>query len=93
MGRQINTVSKQSYIQIRHIGKVKDNLTLEAKKLAVYAFVMTKVNYDNALLFRVPRIFIRKLQYLPNAAAHIVSGVWKYDHISYVLRHLHWLHL
>ena len=39
----------------------------------------------------LPNTLLRKLQSVLNAAARLVSGRRKYDHISPVLKDLHWL--
>ena len=91
MERQINTLVKQCYYHIRRIGKIKGSLTPEAKMIVVNAFIMTKLDYGNALLVGLPKHLIRKLQCIQNAAAWIVSGARKYDHITPVLKQLHWL--
>ena len=55
------------------------------------AFVITKLDYSNALLVGLPKKLIRKLQCVQNAAARIISGTRKYEHITPVLKKLHWL--
>ena len=45
----------------------------------------------NALYFNLPSYLIAKLQKVQNAAARLVTGTSKYDHISPVLYDLHWL--
>ena len=47
MEKQINTMVKQCYFHIRSIGKIKESLTLEARKIVVHDFIMTKLDYDN----------------------------------------------
>ena len=45
----------------------------------------------NALLIGLPNYLIDKLQRVQNCAARIVTGVRKSDHITPILKHLHWL--
>ena len=43
------------------------------------------------LLYGLPDSKLQRLQKMPNLAASIVSRTPKYDHISPVLKALHWL--
>jgi len=61
----------------------RDSLTEEAAETLVSAFISSRLDYCNSLLDRVQR--------LQNAAARLVTGTSKYDHITPVLSALHWL--
>ena len=63
-----------------------------AKTLA-QAFVGGRLDYCNSLLYGVSKDLLRRLQSVQNAAARFITGARKYDHISPVLRDLHWLPL
>jgi len=56
----------------------------------VHAFI-TMVDYCNGLLTGPPKKTIRQLQLIQNAAARILSRTRKYEHITPVLKSLHWL--
>ena len=57
----------------------------------VHAFISSKLDYCNALLYGLPDSDINRLQSIQNAAARLVSGTKKYEHIVPVLISLHWL--
>ena len=57
------------------------------------AFVGGRLDYCNSLLYGVSEDLLRRLQSVQNAAARFITGARKYDHISPVLRDLHWLPL
>ena len=57
----------------------------------MYAFISSRLDYCNSLLVGVSEDVLRKLQLIQNAAARLVTGTRKFDHISPVLRDLHWL--
>ena len=58
--------------------------------LLIHAFVLSRLDISNALLFNITSRNLDKLQHAQNAAARVVSGTSKYDHISPVLKKLHW---
>jgi len=58
----------------------------------VHAFVSSRLDYCNSLLYGVSDALLQKLQVIQNAAARVVTGSSKFDHITQVLRELHWLH-
>ena len=47
----------------------------------------------NSLLFGLPDIHINKLKHVQHAAARLVTGARKSDHITPILEKLHWLPL
>ncbi len=51
----------------------------------------SRLDYCNALLGGCPASSINKLQEVQNAAARFLTRSRKYDHISPILRSLHWL--
>ena len=61
------------------------------KKTLVHAFVTSKVDYCNSLLYGVTKYLLQRLQRVLNCAARIVFKSNKYDHITPLLRELHWL--
>jgi len=62
-------------------------------KTLVHAFIMSRVDYCNAVLAGSPQYITDMLQRVLNAAARLVSGTRKFDHGLSRLLHeeLHWL--
>ena len=65
--------------------------TKESAEVAVHAFVTSKLDYCNALLYGLPKYQLQRLQYVQNTAARVVLQVSKFQHITPVLCELHWL--
>jgi hypothetical protein len=57
----------------------------------VHAFVTSRLDYANALYLGSPQHIIDKLQSVQNAAARLITGHRKFDHITPILHSLHWL--
>ena len=55
------------------------------------AFVTTRLDYCNSVLAGLPQASIDPLKRVQNAAARLVAGIGTWDHITPVLRSLHWL--
>ena len=53
--------------------------------------VSSRLDYCNGLFTGLSKRAVRRLQYIQNAAARVLTRTRKYDHISPVLRSLHWL--
>ena len=57
----------------------------------MHAFVTTRLDYLNSLLYGMPGYIIKRPQRLLNAAAIIITNLGKYDHITDAMKKLHWL--
>jgi len=59
--------------------------------MVIHTFVTSRIDHCNSLLFGLPNCELAKLQRVLNAAARLLTSTRKYDHITPVLRELHWL--
>ena len=57
----------------------------------IHAFITSRLDYCNALLYGFPKEQIAKLQRVQNAAARLIMDIGKYSHITLALYELHWL--
>ena len=89
--KHITLTCKSIYYNLRKIGRIRRYLTTKACETLVHALISCKLDYCNALLYGLPTKDITPLQHTQNTAARIVSWTKKFDHISPVLKQLHWL--
>ena len=66
-------------------------LSTESIKTLVHAFVTSRIDNCNALLYGLPSYLIQRLQYVLNSTARLISLSRKADHITPLLIDLHWL--
>ncbi len=65
--------------------------TQHAAQLLVQALVVSRLDYCNALLARLPSNTIKPLQMIQNAAARLVFNEPKTTHVTPLFISLHWL--
>jgi len=53
--------------------------------------ILSRLDYGSATLVGIPAYLIDRLQPILHAAARLVNGSRKYDHVSSLLLDLHWL--
>ena len=78
-------------MSIRNIGRLRKYLDQQTCEKLVHAFITSKLDSCNSLLTGLPDSEISKLQSVQNSAARLVMRTKKNDHITPVLRSLHWL--
>jgi len=91
MVKHVDHVSKICFLHIRNIGKIRKYLTRDATITLVLSLVMSRLDYCNCVLTGAPKSQIARLQRIQNTAARIVAKCPKSDHITPVLKDLHWL--
>jgi len=67
------------------------SLTSEAAMTLVHSFVSTRLDYCNSVLYGIADNQLQRLQSVQNAAARLVTGTRRSEHITPVLQSLHWL--
>ena len=76
---------------ITKYSKGKKLLSQDNAETLVHAFISSKLDFCNALLYGLSQSVIDRLQYVQNCAAQLVTRTWSSEHITPVLRRLHWL--
>lgn len=86
-----NKVIKISFFHLRNIAKVRPFLTPKDTEMLIHAFITSRLDYCNSLFTGLPIKSTRKLQLVQNAAARVVTKTKKINHITPLLKTLHWL--
>ena len=88
---QVSQICKSSFFHLRNIARIRNCLTPQAIKLVIYAFITSKLDYCNSLLYGAPKYLIQRLQHVQNAAARLLASSSRFEHVTPILMHLHWL--
>uniref|UniRef100_A0A8D3CRZ4 Reverse transcriptase domain-containing protein n=1 Tax=Scophthalmus maximus TaxID=52904 RepID=A0A8D3CRZ4_SCOMX len=87
----LKQVSRTAFFHLRNIKNIRNILSQKDAEKLVHAFVTSRLDYCNSLLLGCPNKSVKSLQLIQNAAARVLTGTRKRDHISPVLESLHWL--
>ncbi len=90
---QVASVSRSSYYHLYNIQKARSSLTYPACEAAIHSFVHSKLDYSNALYYGLPNSTLYSLQKVQNSAARTLTGTNRREHITPVLKSLHWLNV
>lgn len=91
MIQHINNICKTSSMALHSIGKIRKYLDKNTCKTLIHAFVTSRLDSCNSLLYGLPSLLLDKLQRIQNSAARLVTGTKRSEHITPILFNLHWL--
>ena len=91
MKTHVSNLVRSANFELRSISSFHHLLSTDAAKTLVSAFVLSRLDYCNSLLFGCPQYLLNKVQEVQNNAARLILRVSKMDHISPHLASLHWL--
>src|SRR5260221_11257314 len=88
----MSSLCKSSFFLIHQLRNIRHCLDLQSATILANSLVSSKLDYCNALLFGLPNKSIRRLQRVQNSLARVlIPSTSCFDHITPVLRRLHWL--
>ena len=76
---------------IYKIGRIRKYLDRTSTERLVHAFVSSHLDCNKSLLYGLPHNLLSSLQRVQNSAARLITGTKRREHISPILRDLHWL--
>ena len=86
-----NTMRAAFFFKIREISYNRRFLAPSCAKTLIHDYIASKLDYCNGLLYGLPSQQLNRLQSISNTAARLVTMTRKFDHITPILRDLHWL--
>jgi hypothetical protein len=87
----INNICRSASFSLYKIGHIRNFLDMKTTETLVHAFITCHLDQCNGLLYGLPDSHLAKLQRIQNSAARLVTRTRLHDHITPVLRNLHWL--
>ena len=91
MNDQISSICRACFLELRKIASIRPYLTESACVRLVTALVTSRLDYCNSALAGLPAEQISRLQRVQNASARLVLQKRKTDHVTPLLKELHWL--
>ena len=91
MNQHVSSVCQSASFALYNIGKLRPYLDKESAETLVHAFVSSRLDSCNSLLYGLPQTELDRLQRVQNAAARLITRVKGHVHMTPVLRQLHWL--
>ena len=90
MSKQVNAICKKAF-HLRNIASIRRFLSQQHCETLIHDFVTSALDCCNPLLYGLPQYQIKKLQHVQNAAARLLTRTGKYEHITPILKELHWI--
>jgi hypothetical protein len=91
MHQHVTALVRSCNAQLRSIGQARKYLTTDATEKVLHAFLSSRLDNGNSLLYGLPDYQIQRLQRVQNTAARILTRTKKHKHISPIIKNLHWL--
>ena len=91
MARHFTKTCGSAFFYLYNIQHVWKYLTRECTEKLIHAFITSRLDYCNSLLYGVPDHHMQKLQRVMNASARLIFCAPKHCHITPLLQQLHWL--
>ena len=91
MNFQITNLSKAIYLEIRKLKNISKFVSQSCLKTLAASFILSRLDYCNALYKNLNKYQIDQIQKLQNFAAKVVLSKSIYEHVTPCLIELHWL--
>ena len=91
LNAHISNIARTCYFELRRLASIRRFLTSTATATLVSAFVLSRIDYCNSLLFGSTHDVTSHLQRIQNYAAQVILHLPKSSSITIHLKSLHWL--
>ena len=89
----ISGICKSTNFHLRGIRRSRNLLIFDATAQLIDALITSRFDFYNRILYNHPNKQIERLQLIQNQAAHMLKRIPQCNHITPVLRELHWLRI
>ena len=91
MNAHVSNIARTCYFELRRLASIRRFLTSTATATLVSAFVLSRIDYCNSLLFGSTHDVTSHLQRIQNYAAQVILRLPMSSRITIHLKSLHWL--
>lgn len=91
MRKHVSKTVSACFATLRQIRSIRRSVTRPVLQSLVSALTLTRLDYCCTTLAGLPARQLDRLQSVLNAAARLINGARKYDHVTPLLHDLHWL--
>ena len=91
MKEHIAKIAAACFYHIRRLRQVCRRIVREVTQQLILALIMSRLDYCNSVLAALPTSTLQPLQHVQNAAARLVFGLSRSDHVMPTLIQLNWL--
>ena len=90
---QLNNTLRACYYQLHSLAQIRRHLSEDAAIKLCHAFITSRIDNMNSLLYKIPDYQLARLQMVLNNTARLIKQIKKSSphHISDILHELHWL--
>ena len=89
MNAHVTKTCKAGFFYLHNICRIRKFLTQEITEKLIHAFVTSRLDYCNSLLYGLPSNLLAKLQRVQNAAARLIHRAPRFCHTTPLLVDLH----
>jgi len=93
MSTQVTRTVSRCFGALRQLRSMRRSVPTESFKSLIVSLVLSRLDYGNAALLGLPAYQFHRLQSVMNAGARLIFKTRRSDHVTPLLRELHWLRL
>jgi hypothetical protein len=91
MKTHVTFLVRSCFASLRQLCSIRRSIPPHALQTLIHALVISRIDYCSSVLAGMPGTQLRRLQSVLNAAARLIFSARRHDHITPLLRELHWL--